>query len=83
METFLVEHYHPGFDAAALKRAAAQVREAAGVGSVRYLSSTIVPTDEAFLSLLEATSAAAVRRTYRRAGISFERISATVPEEST
>lgn len=86
MQTFLVEHYHPGYDAEALKAAAALVRAAAAASddaSIRYVRSTIVPIDQAFLSLFEAPSDAAVRDAYVRAGVPFERISLVLPEESS
>jgi hypothetical protein len=85
VQTYLVEHYHPGYDAEALRCAAARVRAAAAAvegSTVRYLRSTIVPTDEAFLSTFEAASDSAVRETYVRAGIPFARISLALPEES-
>jgi hypothetical protein len=86
VQTYLVEHYHPGYDADALKRAAARVRAAAEAvdgARVRHLRSTIVPTDEAFLSVFEAASDGAVREAYLRAGLSFERISLALPEEAS
>jgi hypothetical protein len=85
MQTYLVEHYHPGYDAAALRRAAARVRAVSAFthegAPLRYLGSTIVPTDEAFLSVFEAASDTAVREAFARAGVPFERISLTLPEE--
>jgi hypothetical protein len=43
-----------------------------GGRQVRFLRSTIVPADEAFLCLVEAASEEAVRDAYARAGIPFE-----------
>ncbi len=77
--TYLVEHYRPGLTAAALQQAAALVRASAATledegRSVRYVRSTIVPHDEAFLALFEAASESLVREAYLRSGIAFERI---------
>jgi hypothetical protein len=88
MQTYLVEHYRPGLTAEDLRQAAALVRAAAAElqhagTAVRYLRSTIVPTDEAFLSMFEAASEDDVRATCARAGIPFERISLALPEELT
>jgi hypothetical protein len=88
VQTYLVEHYRPGLDTEALKRAAARIRAAASAleregSDLRYLRSTIVPTDEAFLSFFEAASETAVREAYVRAGVPFERISLALTEDST
>jgi hypothetical protein len=80
VETYLVEHYRPGLTAAGLLDEAGRVR-AASLEGVRYVRSTIVPDDEAFLSVLEAESEDAVRRAYARAGIALDRISVAIPEE--
>lgn len=88
MQTFLVEHYRPGLDVEALQDAARRVRAAVlalerrGAG-VHYVRSTIVPRDEAFLSVFEAASEDAVRQAYASAGVRFERISLAIPEETT
>ena len=78
METYLVEHYQPGVDAAGLRRAASRLRDAAAAlgeaGGLRYVRSTIVPEDEAFFSLLEVRSERLVREAHARAGVPFERI---------
>jgi len=81
--TYLVEHYRPGLHVEALRRLAARVRASADEMDregkhVRYLRSTIVPSDEAFLCLLQAGSEDLVREAYVRAGIQFERISAAI-----
>lgn len=86
MQTFLVEHYRPGLTTEALQDAARRVRAAALAlerqgSDVHYVRSTIVPGDEAFLSVFEAASEDAVRQAYARAGVGFERISLALPEE--
>jgi Protein of unknown function (DUF4242) len=83
VQTYLVEHYHPGYDAEALKQAAARARAAGDGSSVRHLRSTIVPADEAFLCVFEAASDTAVREAYARGGITFQRISLALQEESS
>jgi Protein of unknown function (DUF4242) len=80
LETYLVEHYRPGLAVEDLQRAASLLRAAASAmeregSTLRYVRSTIVPHDEAFMALFEATSEALVREVYRRAGVPFERIS--------
>lgn len=83
METYFVEHYQPGVDAAGLRRAALRLRYAAAAlggeaGGLRYVRSTIVPEDEAFFSLLEARSERLVREAHARAGVPFERITRAI-----
>ncbi len=80
---FLVEHYRPGRDLAHLTGSIARLREAVAemerAGEpVRYVSATIVPSDESFLCLIEAASESAVADVYGRAEIPFERISAAI-----
>jgi Protein of unknown function (DUF4242) len=87
VETFLVEHYQPGVDAEGLRRAERMLRDAVATLSaegceVRYLGSTIVPGDEAFLSLLEASSEGEIRAAHARAGMPFERISQAIDADS-
>ena len=82
-KTFLVEHYRPGRDVSQLSSSIAHVREIVAemerAGEpVRYLSATIVPTDESFFCLIEAASEDVVSDVYRRAGMPFERISAAI-----
>ena len=53
-QTYLVEHYRPGFTVEALQQCAARIRVAADeMGRegkpVRYVRSTIVPADESLL----------------------------------
>ncbi len=82
-ETYLVEHYRPGLPLEDLRRAAGVIRAAVSAmereGSpVRYLRSTIVPQDEAFLSVFQAASEELVREAYERAGVCFDRISRAI-----
>jgi hypothetical protein len=86
-QTYLVEHYRPGFTAEKLWEWAARVRAAAvGIAQegepVRYLRSTIVPADESLLCLLEAASDDLVRAVYARAGIPFERLTAVISDDT-
>jgi hypothetical protein len=87
LQTYLVEHYRPGFTAERLEELAARVR-ATAIGMaregepVRYLRSTIVPTDESLLCLLEAPSDDLVRAVYARAGVPFERLTAVVSDDT-
>jgi hypothetical protein len=88
VQTYLVEHYRPGLKIDGLREAAALVRAAAMAlgregSSLRYVHSTIVPTDEAFLTMFEAASEGAVREAYARASLPFDRISIAIPEESS
>ncbi len=86
-QTYLVEHYRPGFTAARLEEWASRVR-ATAVGMaregepVRYVRSTIVPTDESLLCLLEAPSDDLVRVVYARAGVPFERLTAVISDDT-
>jgi hypothetical protein len=86
-QTYLVEHYRPGFTAERLEEWAARVH-ATAVGMaregepVRYLRSTIVPADESLLCLLEAPSDELVRAVYARAGVPFERLSAVISDDT-
>lgn len=85
-QTYLVEHYRPGFAAADLERAAARVRDAVDElecegHPVRFRHSTIVATDESFLCVVEAASEVLVRMAYARASVPFERISAALTEQ--
>jgi Protein of unknown function (DUF4242) len=86
-QTYLVEHYRPGFTADGLVEWAARVRTAAvGIARegkpVRYLRSTVVPSDESLLCLLEAPSDDLVRAVYARAGIPFERLTAVISDDT-
>jgi hypothetical protein len=84
-DTYLVEHYRPGLQLEELDHAVARVRDAVsdleGEGKpVRFLRSTIVPTDESFLCVIEAASEQLVREAYARGGIPFERISNAIDQ---
>lgn len=84
-QTYLVEHYRPGFTVEALRQCATRIWVAADeMGRegkpVRYVRSTIVPADESLLCLLEAATEELVHETYARAGIPFDRISPAIPE---
>lgn len=84
-QSYLVEHYRPGQTAAELERAAARVRDAIGElerdgEPVRFLHSTIVTADEAFLCVVEAASEELVHAAYGRASVPYERISAALTE---
>jgi hypothetical protein len=88
METFLVEHYRPGADAATLALTAAAIRAGADAvardgGALRYVRSTLVPDDEAFISVFEAESEHLVRDAYRRACVLCDRISKAVEDRPT
>jgi hypothetical protein len=88
LETFLVEHYRPGLTTDALQHAAQLIRAAASAlehegRPLHHLRTTIVPSDEAFLSIFEAGSEAVVREAYTRAGVAFERISRAVSDRDT
>jgi len=81
--TYLVEHYQPGVTAEELERSATAVRDAAlalehAGQPTRFVSSTIVPADESFLCLLQASSERLVRETYANAGIACDRISIAI-----
>jgi hypothetical protein len=85
-QAFLIEHYRPGFRADELSQGAARIREAVAElerdgKPVRYVRSTIVPGDEFFLCIVEASSEQLVREACARAGVPFERVSAAVTEE--
>jgi hypothetical protein len=86
-ETYLAEHYRPGASLDDLDCAVRDVRLAAAEmarrrRSVRCVHFTIVPSDEAFLALFEATSEELVLELYAHAGIPFERITGAVWLES-
>lgn len=85
-QTYLVEHYRPGFAAADLERAVARVRDAVHEleregQPVRFWHSTIVAADESFLCVVEAPTEEFVRLIYARASVPFERISAALTEQ--
>jgi hypothetical protein len=85
--TYVVEHYRPGLKGDELRQQAERFRDAvtemARAGkSIRHLSTTVVPGDDYFQSVLQASSERLVREAHRRAGTSFERISVAIPIES-
>jgi Protein of unknown function (DUF4242) len=85
-DAYLVEHYRPGQSVDDLHRSLARVREAvtemAREGKeIRYLSSTLVPDDESYLSVLHAESEELVREAYARAATPFERISRAIADQ--
>jgi hypothetical protein len=84
-ELYLVEQYRPGLGSDELRRVADRIRlvvdrlERDG-SPIRLLRSTIVPDDEAILSIVEATSESIVREAYAGAGSSIERISTAIDQ---
>lgn len=85
-QTYLVEHYRPGFGVDELRELVSRVRDTVAEMSqdgtaVRHMRSTIVPVDESFLCVFEAACEELVREACARAGISFERISLALAEE--
>ena len=78
-QSFLVEHYRPGITAEAFRTAMARVRASAAAmrrdGSpIRCLYSTLVPEDEAVLSVIDAASSELVEQLFARAGVRVDRI---------
>lgn len=83
---FLVEHYRPGLSVDLLGKAVADVREAAAdlaaAGrTVAYLRSTIVPSDEAYITLFRAATEDEIRAAYALAGVPFARVSRAIAVE--
>ena len=84
-ETYLVEQYRPGLRADELARIANGVRlvvdrlERSG-SPIRFVRSTLVPCDEAILSIVEAVSEAVVREAYACARSPIERISTVIDQ---
>ncbi len=82
-QTYLVEHYRPGREVAQLTSTVVHLRETVAEmeragEAVRWVISMIVPRDESFLCLIEATSERVVADVYGRADIPFERISPAI-----
>jgi hypothetical protein len=81
--TYVVEHYRPGVRTDELRRLAERLRdvvvdmERTGK-SIRHVSSTVVPEDDYFQSVLEAASERLVREAHERAGASVERMSVAI-----
>ena len=85
-QTYLTEHYLPGWSAAQLDDAAARVRDAVRAlersgQPVRFRHATIVTTDEAFLCVIEASSEELIRLACATARTPIERISAAHVEQ--
>jgi hypothetical protein len=83
-QTYLVEHYQAGAQVDELTKSASRVRDAVGQleaegKAVGYVSSTVVPRDDYFLTILEATSESLVREACERAGVAIGRISTAIP----
>jgi hypothetical protein len=74
VDTFLVEQYWPGVTEEAFRQAAVRVQASADELGIRFLHSTLVPSDESAFWLLAAASSGVVAEAYRRAGVPFERI---------
>lgn len=76
---YVVERYLPGVSSSELERELDALRDTTremrdeGL-PVRYLGSTIVPSDEACFCQFESRSEAAVAEANRRAGVAFDRI---------
>jgi hypothetical protein len=82
---YLVEHYRPGLSVTGLVTLAALVRNTAGAMQsegrpVRYLHSTIVPAEEALLSVFESATEELVHEVYARADVPFDRMGAVISE---
>ncbi len=78
-QSFLVEHYHPGITADAFRDAIARVRSSAAAmrrdgSAIRCLHATLVPDDEAMLSVIDAASSELVEQLFARAGVRVDRI---------
>jgi hypothetical protein len=85
---YLIEHYQAGADAEELSRSAAHVRDAVTDmeregRQIRHLSSTIVGGDSYLASVLEASDEGVACEAFRRAGISFERVSPAISISSS
>ena len=77
--SFLVERYHPGITADAFRDARARVRASAAAmrrdGSpIRCVHSTLLPGDDAMLSVIDAASSELVEQRFTRAGVRVDRI---------
>jgi hypothetical protein len=75
---YVVERYLPGVSRAELERQLERLERLTRGTAVQYLSSTIVPDDEACFCQFEAPSEEAVAEANRRAGVPFDRIVAAV-----
>lgn len=84
-ELYLVEQYRPGLSRGELVRLVARVRLAVDRleqdgHPIRFVRSTIVPADEAILTMVEARSEELVREAYARADVPIERISTAIDQ---
>jgi len=81
---YVVDHYRPGRGGDELRQEAERLRDAvvdlgrAG-NAITWLSSNVMPDDDYFQSVLEATSERLVREAHALAGVSLERISLAIP----
>ena len=85
-QAYLAEHYGPGRKVEQLTQSAglvcAAILEMKSAGEpITYLRSTIVPKDQAFLCVIEASSEELVGQAYARAGVGVDRISAAISLE--
>jgi hypothetical protein len=86
MNEFVLELYVSRDDAGGAERCAQRMRQAAAEltregREVRCVQRIFLPEEETCLLLCEAESDAAVRDAARRAGLDFERVSASLAEE--
>jgi hypothetical protein len=77
--TFLVEHYWPGVEAGSSRATAERVRAsaaelAASGAAIGFVHATLVPDEEVVFCVIRADSRSTVEETYRRAGVTFDRI---------
>ena len=84
-ETYLVEHYRPGLNTDELVDLTARVRTAVDElehsgKPIHFVRSTIVPTDESVLCIVESVSEDLVREACARAACPFERISTAIDQ---
>lgn len=82
----MIELYRPGLRTEALASLAAGIRDTVtGMHhegeSIAFVSCTIVPDDEYFVCVLQATSERLARRAFARAGITFDRLSPAISIE--
>lgn len=78
-QSFLVEHYRPGITEEAFRATIARVRSSAAAmrrdgSAIRCLHATLVPEDEAMLSVVDAASSDQVEQLFARAGVRVDRI---------
>jgi hypothetical protein len=82
-QSFLVEHYRPGITPDTFRAAMARIRASAAAmrrdGSpIRCVHATLVPEDEAVLSVIAAASSELVEQLFARAGVRVDRIVAVL-----